>query len=555
MIENTKCECGHQNPVGTVLCESCGRPLEDDHSDTPLEMRYDGVARRSQKQNPGIIDRVWRFFSSVRNAIYIIVITLIGASLGTIFPQEDMFVNVDDFAALYKERYGVIGTVYHALGLSHTFSSWWFMLLMFMIAVSLVICSLDRVLPLYKALTRQNVRKHHSFLIRQKVTYSGSVPTGMDDESWTDAMHKALRKRSYRIYRDGSALLAEKYRFSRWGPYVLHIGLILFLIGALLRSVPGWQLDEHVGILEGETKKIENTPYYLKNEKFTVELYDESEMSDSFRAKGQARAKSFETKAVLYTCSANCEGIGQTPQLTEVGKYDIQVNHPLSYKGFQAYQFDFDRTPQLVQVKLNLKLKSSGEIIGSFVLPMKNPAGSYSVGDYTLSLTNYYPDFDLNEQRKPYTKSNEPNTPAFVFVVKGPGLDPNGETYLYFPNEIDKVNFSQDKINGGLGSKIELGVGSMSDVQIANFTTVLNVRVDKAMPIIWAGAVIGMLGLIMGLWQHRRIWLRVDDGQIALGAYTNKNWIGFRKEAASALNTAGITASANELDRGGTEKA
>lgn len=64
LISNTKCECGHQNPVGTVLCEACGKPLEEKESSSGenLEMRYDGVARRSQRVNPGVIDRVWNFF-------------------------------------------------------------------------------------------------------------------------------------------------------------------------------------------------------------------------------------------------------------------------------------------------------------------------------------------------------------------------------------------------------------------------------------------------------------------------------------------------------------
>lgn len=67
VVENTKCECGHQNSVGTVLCESCGKPLEnDDISDLPLEMRYDGVARRSQKSNPSYIDKIWNFFRPLR---------------------------------------------------------------------------------------------------------------------------------------------------------------------------------------------------------------------------------------------------------------------------------------------------------------------------------------------------------------------------------------------------------------------------------------------------------------------------------------------------------
>lgn len=51
MIENSKCECGHNNPVGTILCEYCGKPLDDtirNKDDIVQEMRYEGKARRSQ---------------------------------------------------------------------------------------------------------------------------------------------------------------------------------------------------------------------------------------------------------------------------------------------------------------------------------------------------------------------------------------------------------------------------------------------------------------------------------------------------------------------------
>ena len=58
-MDQRKCECGHGNPVGTLLCESCGRPLEQELTAQTGEaaqngrvafpdMRYEGMARRSQ---------------------------------------------------------------------------------------------------------------------------------------------------------------------------------------------------------------------------------------------------------------------------------------------------------------------------------------------------------------------------------------------------------------------------------------------------------------------------------------------------------------------------
>jgi cytochrome c biogenesis protein len=552
MIQNTKCECGHQNPVGTVLCESCGKPHLDEDPNLPLEMRYDGMARRSQKADPTWIDQVWNFFSSVKIAVYLIIITLVASAVGTIYPQENTFLNIEP-SAFYQDNYGTLGHIYYLLGLSHTFNSWWFITLLFMIGTSLVVCSLDRVLPLYRALTKQQLRKHPNFLLRQKVAYLGDLPADSEPNAWTSQVATSLKKKNYRVHIDseGTAMLAEKYRFSRWGPYINHIGLIIFLLGVLMRSIPGWHMDQYMGFLDGETKQIPHTSYYLKNEKFTLEVYNQDEMSKDFQKKGQMVPKKYETRAVLYHCTANCDNSVGEPVLEEVDKADILVNQPLDYKGLKAYQFDYKPTPLLISVTPSLKNKQTGEVYGSFELPMSHPKDSYQAGAYTLKLKGFLPEFAL-ENGQPTTKSNEPKAPAFIFSISGPGLAANGEPYLYFPRQIDKVNFRQDDINGAISQKLELSVGSMDGVKFAEYTSYLNIRVDKAMPYIWVGAAISMIGLIMGFyWQHRRIWLRIDDRKLTLGAHTNKNWFGVRNEVASALTKNGIAVTAKSLDTGG----
>lgn len=66
-MKKIKCECGHVNPEGTVLCEACGKPIEknqhiDGNDKTNLiNMRYDGSARRSLTYNRSIIDKIWSF--------------------------------------------------------------------------------------------------------------------------------------------------------------------------------------------------------------------------------------------------------------------------------------------------------------------------------------------------------------------------------------------------------------------------------------------------------------------------------------------------------------
>lgn len=563
LIQNTKCECGHQNPIGTVLCESCGKPLFEDAAgaaDATLEMRYDGVARRSQKQNPQLVDRVWNFFSSVKIAIYLIVLTLLGAALGTIFQQESTFINMtedSEFAAYYKETYGTAGAIYHALGLSHTYESWWFRGLLVMIGASLVICSLDRVLPLYRALAKQQIRKHLQFITRQQVIYSG--PIAGDEAAWVESFKKQLKRRGYRVHQDGTALLAEKNRFSRWGPYINHIGLILFLLAVLGRSVPAWHMDQYLGLYEGETRQIPNTNYYLKNDDFTLELYDESELASN--QKGKAVPKRFETKATMYECVDTCNDPTREPVLKEVAKHPIQVNSPLSYGDLKVYQNSYQQRIRFISVNVTLTDTVTGKAYGTFELRADNPARTYEVGPYTMRLNDYFPDFGLDSESRPMTKTRDPNNPAFAFRIIGTDLMADGETYIYFPMPSEESKGYQKILNdyyvkNGLSSgkfafKVEKAQsgGKMVNVTFSEYSTYLNIRKDKAMPYIWFGAAISMIGLIMGFyWQHRRVWLRIDDGTLSLGAHTNKNSYGLRADVAWALARTGIEVLPKSLD-------
>src|SRR5690625_2930118 len=115
-MEKIKCECGHINHEGTVLCEACGKPIEENQhiegndKKKLLNMRYDGSARRSQTYNRSIIDKTWSFFSSVRVGIWLIVIALVASALGTIFPQE-IYIPADAVsrnpAIYYEDQFGL----------------------------------------------------------------------------------------------------------------------------------------------------------------------------------------------------------------------------------------------------------------------------------------------------------------------------------------------------------------------------------------------------------------------------------------------------------------
>lgn len=522
MIENTKCECGHNNPTGTILCEHCGRTLDDDQATVKkgeLNMRYEGAARRSQTYQKTWIDRIWNFFSSVKVAIILILITLVASIIGTIFPQE-RYVPAVNVEAWYKQQYGAWGEIYYNLGLGDMYNSWWYITLLALIGISLVVCSLDRVIPLYKALKHQRVKKHVSFIEKQRVAAKRELGEKDDHEDLFDRLTTKLTKKRYNVRRDGQALLAEKGRVSRWGPYINHIGLIIFLLGTLMRLIPGWYLDEYVWIREGETKELPGTEYVLKNEKATIEFYDPEESPERLNLEGQI-VKRYETQAVLY------ERGSPNGELQPVKSQTIVVNRPLKHEGLLVYQSGFQQS-QPVSLALTLDQKATEETIDTFEVRLDDPEDTYQLDQgITVEILEYYPDFAL-EGNQPTTRSSEPNRPAFIFNVVSPDK-PEGEK-SWVISGLDLDDLSED-------NEYEINLDEIKMVDVSG----LMVRMDKSLPIIFFGAGVFMVGVVMGFyWQHRRVWVRIQDGVLYFGAHTNKNWFGLRQEMRDVAKSIGV---------------
>ncbi|MGB0088067.1 MAG: cytochrome c biogenesis protein ResB, partial [Planifilum fulgidum] len=115
-----------------------------------------------------------------------------------------------------------------------------------------------------------------------------------------------------------------------------------------------------------------------------------------------------------------------------------------------------------------------------------------------------------------------PNRPAFVFELKTPELKEPEKSWVIAGTNMDEVQ-KENRY------KIEL-----EKIQTVNQSGLI-VRQQKGTPIIFAGAVIFVIGLAIGFyWQHRRVWIRWKEGILYLGAHTNKNWFGFRRELEQA---------------------
>ncbi|MFD2445903.1 cytochrome c biogenesis protein ResB [Bacillus sp. CGMCC 1.16607] len=540
-MKEVKCECGHVNPHGTVFCEACGKlTAEHEENKALLDMRYEGSARRSQTYNKTFIDKIWNFFSSVKVGVWLIVLTLAASAVGTILPQEMYIPGNMPASEYYYEEYGWVGRLYYQLGFHNLYSSWWYLVLIASIGISLVICSLDRVVPLYKALKKQKVTRHEGFLKRQRLFGESS---SLDENEIQNIKSKLISKR-YNVREENGNLLAEKGRFSRWGPYVNHVGLIIFLFGAMLRFVPGMYVDKVLWIREGDTKVIPETKgeYYLSNEKFILDIYDKDKDNKAFEKtldRVGSVVKNYQSNVVLYKKVGDTLP-GEKPKLTKVKEFPIQVNKPLKFDHFALYQVDY-KLDEFYQMSFTLTNKESGKTYGDISVNLYEPQNEYKLDNgYSVELKSYFPDFEFDENSEPTTKTRVPNNPAFVFKIISPE-NPKGEvsfvaikqTIEPFGNNVYKMAFK------GMETKN---------------VSALTVRKDLTLWVIAIGGLIFMIGVIQGAyWNHRRIWIQQVKGSSWIAAHTNKNWFGLKRDILQIIEGSKLTEPKDQLNDVKTE--
>ncbi|MEK4304829.1 cytochrome c biogenesis protein ResB [Oceanobacillus sp. FSL K6-0251] len=537
-MNKIKCECGHMNPEGTVLCEACGKPVEgnqhiDGNDDKKLlNMRYDGSARRSQTYQKSIIDKIWSFFSSVKVGVWLIVLALIASIMGTIYPQEQ-FIPQDavsrDPAIFYEETYGILGLMYYQLGFHHMYSSWWFITLIALIGISLVIASLDRFVPLYRALKHQKPKKHKKFLSRQRL-YSESANAADAD---VDKLVKSLKNSRYKITEKDGHILAEKGRFSRWGPYVNHIGLIIVLIAAILRTTPIMFSEDYMWLREGEQRVIPGTDnqYYIENKDFIVETHN-GEGEDGFQegSVDDEIATNFQTDVVIYEAT-NADIVGAEPELEPILDYSIQMNNPAKFDGYTLYQQGYQLNEfENMTFYIHEEDDETQESLDSFTIDLTNPDRVYELDSgFQVELTNYYPDYIMTEEGTPASETDYPRNPAFVVTVYPPDSEEGEVSFLGIGMNVDATGENQYKV-------------AIDGVEFRDVSGI-TVSSDRTLPFFLIGAMIFMIGVIQGMyWQHRRIWInKQKDNTLLLAAHTNKNWFGLKRDIEKAVEGTNVT--------------
>jgi cytochrome c biogenesis protein len=285
--------------------------------------------------------------------------------------------------------------------------------------------------------------------------------------------------------RDGSTLLfAQKAPWSRLGVYVVHASILTIFLGALIGSI--WGEKGGVNIPETlTTDKIyqfgSGTPIDLG---FTVRC-------NWFHLSKYPNGAPKEYESELVIIDDGEEVITKT----------IEVNGPLTYKGWTFYQSSYESHQKFIISVVNSITKSEER----FLAPPQQPVR--------------WQDENLLFGIQELVPTTTPGTYQYKLLV----ADSKGSQSLYLLDDNQQMT-------------LELNDGNKYTFHVKEFySTGLQVSKDPGVWIVYIGCMLMLIGLWVAFFIfHKRIWILMSDKDgsthILLAGTSNKNKAGFETE-------------------------
>lgn len=438
------------------------------------------------KRNP-----VLNFLASVKVAIVLLIIIILASILGTLIPQERS-------AEEYAFRYGQIGSLFQSLQLTKLYKSVWYLSILFLFTLNILTCTVMRFSPKFKRAFQPKFEAEPKNILALKV--KDRFKTGLNLGSALETMKNELSRLRYRVQerreQNKTYLTARKKITGLFGSDVVHLGLLVILAGGITSGLGGFRAD--LTMHPEQTMDVPRADFALRLDKFETEYYPDGGVKD--------------WKSHLTVLEGN------EARLSKI----VEVNHPLSYKGFHFYQSAYGRDWQNPLLEVWVKKKSDPSFTGKLNLRLAEKA---ELGDgLVVAAVSFLPDFVLGEGNRPVSRSNEPNNPA-VFLEGWSGAEKvfAGWVFSKFPD------FTRMHSNKEPDLSFELKNFS------ADQYSVLQMAKDPGVNLIWAGCIVLMAGLFFAFyWAPREVKVILEEApgktEITSGGIASKGREAFESE-------------------------
>lgn len=257
------------------------------------------------------IDRVWRFFCSVRAAVaeiaFLALLVLIGTLRGSDVPQW--------IANGLPPLQPVIDRWYAW----DVFRSPVFAGTLALLAIAIAVCTINRVPGIWQTISEPRIRTSAGYLNRADTSATFHVAGSQGDA--VETFCGALSARRWRVLTEQAGgethVYADRNRYGKLGTFPFHLALILLLVGGIVGAAYGFRETEFV-IPVGETRNVGH------GTDLSVELV---QFTDTYTPQGIA--EEYKAEIVIYDDGE--------PVKREV----ISPNDPTSYRTATFYQSSF----------------------------------------------------------------------------------------------------------------------------------------------------------------------------------------------------------------------
>lgn len=443
--------------------------------------------------------RMLRFFSSIKLAIVLLIILAAASILGTLIPQGR---SLEEYTA----RYGGLSGAFIKLQLTGLYHSLWYLALLLLFALNIIVCTLTRLSPKTRRAARPKVENEAHILLALKIKdrfkKNAPLPAARAElETRLKAWHYKIRAASAgaRV-----SLLARKKISGIFGSDIVHVGLLVILAGAVISGLTS--IRQNLEMREGEVVSIPATDFSLRLDKFATLYYPDGSVKTWIS-----------TLTVLE---------GDHNVLTR----NVEVNRPLSYKGFNFYQTSYGYNWDSPAVEIWAKKKSDPAFLKKLKIKVGDRALLDDQDGLSVSVTRFLPDFVLGEGNQPETRSLQPNNPAaLVEGFRGGDKIVSGWIFANYPDwdQMHAAN-AKDKTE-----KPDL-LFELKNFEAGQFS-VLEAAKDPGVPLIWLGCLLIMIGFGLAFyWPTWEIKAVLEETQgktdIVLGGLAAKSREAFTAE-------------------------
>ncbi|UCC41592.1 MAG: cytochrome c biogenesis protein ResB [Candidatus Aminicenantes bacterium] len=412
-----------------------------------------------------------QFFSSVKLAIVLLIIITIASIVGTLIPQNRSL-------AEYAARHGQFANLFNRLQLTSLYQSFWFIGLLILFSLNILVCTLMRISPKWKRAFQSKFIKERKKILVLKIKESFQKNWSLSKT--TEELKKALSSRRYRLKEvseeNKTFFLARKRILGLFGSDIVHLGLLIILAGGIISGISGFKTN--LNISEGQVLSIPKADFKLRLDKFETEYYPNGSDKD--------------WKSTLTVIENNESRLSKT----------VEVNHPLSYKGFVFYQSGYGWNWESPSLEIWAKKREDPSFLKKIEIKIGERV-KLEEENIKVSALHFVPDFVINEKNQVTTRSLQPNNPAaFIEGWREDEKIFSGWIFAKFPS-VSRIH--SEKETDLFFEFKDFRAEQYSSIQMSK---------DPGTNIIWVGCTFLMIGLgVAFYWPTREIKVILEESQ------------------------------------------